>query len=472
MEGKIKVSSDKPNIIWIFGDQHRAQALGCSGDPNVNTPNIDGLAKNGFMFTQAVAGFPLCCPFRGALMTGMYPHKTVPGHQFQLDPSLPTITKPFKDAGYTTAYFGKWHLDGYKEERGGVDKHVVPPDRRGGFDEWTGYENNNKQWDTWVHGGEGNSAFQYKLPGYETDELTNLLINYIRGTNDRSSKAGNDRGVKPFFAVMSVQPPHNPYFAPEEFMEKHFDLDLFQPRDIAFRENVPDIPHIREQAKRDLAGAYAMIENLDWNVGRILNVLEECGLSENTYVIFFSDHGDMHGSHGHFRKTSPYDESIRIPFIIGGARGMKYSREGGRRLEVLVNHVDIAPTTLGLCGIETPPWMEGKDYSHHVTGDSGGQDEPDSAYLQSVVPTGHHDCIDKPWRGIITDDGWKYVCFENCDWLMFDLNNDPNEMVNLVHYSKYKAKKRELQGRLISWVTKTGDEFEVPRTIQGKSENS
>ena len=468
----------RPNIIWIFGDQHPWHALGCNGNADVKTPNIDALAAVGVNFVNAVAGYPLCCPFRGALFTGKYPHKVVPGHQYQLDPAERTIAHAFNDAGYATAYFGKWHLDGFQEQHGNVAKHVVPPGRRGGFQQWTGYENNNAQWDTWVHGGEGDTAFQYKLPDYETDCLTRLLIEYIKNVGKKGADGNPDSPqLPPFFAVLSVQPPHNPYFAPEEYMERHFDLDTLTlaPKPLHFRENVPPIAAFREEIARDLAGAYAMIEDLDWNVGRVLDTLAASGLAKQTTIIFFSDHGDMHGSHGQQRKTSPYNESIRVPFIIGNAGDALSRREGvgsptptgrpgaaNRRSDAMMNHVDIAPTTLGLCGIPVPAAMEGTDFSDHVREGYDNPKDPDSAYLQSVIPTGHYDCVDKPWRGIITRDGWKYVCFEGIEWLMFNLNVDPFELQNLAHNFKHNKEKKRLNAALAAWIERTDDEFQLP----------
>ncbi|HME55341.1 MAG TPA: sulfatase [Candidatus Lokiarchaeia archaeon] len=450
--------NESKNIIWIFGDQHRGQALGCNGDPNVHTPAIDGLAAQGTNFTNAVAGYPLCCPFRGSLLTSIYPHRCVPGHQYQLDPGYKTIAHVLADAGYRTAYFGKWHLDGCKEELENTTMHVIPPERRGGFQIWAAYENNNKQWDTWVHGEADGQPFQYLLPGYETDELTTLLIAYLEGIRHEMDETGH---AIPFFAVLSVQPPHDPYLAPEEFMDRYFDA-LCRPFALKLPDNVPSNPKIVEQASREIAGAYAMIENLDWNVGRIMKVLEDTNLNDDTHVFFFSDHGDMHGSHGHFRKTAPYEESIRIPFIIRPATGTIEGDYAQRVSGAPLNHVDIAPTTLGLCGFDVPTWMEGTDYSHACTGKEARSDEPGSAYLQYVIPTGHYDCIDKPWRGIVTADGWKYACFENADWLMFDLNEDPLEQVNLAHYSRYRTKKSELRTLLKQWVETTQDTFQVP----------
>ncbi|MFX0098427.1 MAG: sulfatase, partial [Candidatus Hodarchaeota archaeon] len=450
----------RENVIWVFGDQHRAQALSCNGNEKLSTPNLDEMSMRGFNFYNAVAGYPLCCPFRGTLLTSKYPHECVPGHQYRLPVDMKTIAHVFNDAGYKTAYFGKWHLDGAKEFKGSVTKHVVPPERRGGFQVWMGYENNNKQWDTWVHGWDGEKEVQpYLLPDYETNELASLLINYLEKIKDEEEKTGEE---KPFFAVLSVQPPHNPYWAPEEYMERHFDLDKLEPNEFQFRENVPHIKKVREMVARDLGGAYAMIENLDFNVGRVLDALEKCNLGSRTHVMFFSDHGDMHGSHGHFRKTTPYEESIRIPFIIGGSKSIVYEKAGDSLIDAMMNNVDIAPTTLGICGIEIPDEMDGIDYSHYVKGEGKKTDEPESAYIQSNIPTGHHDCIDAPWRGIVTRDGWKYVCFENMEWLMFDLNEDPYEMQNLAHYSAYKEKKKALNEKLRQWIDVTRDVFQLP----------
>ncbi len=441
------------NVLWIISDQHRAQALGISGDPNVHTPNLDMLAKTGVQFTDAVSGFPLCCPFRGSMLTGNYPHRVVPGHEYRLPPEQKTIADVFNEHGYDTFYLGKWHLDGFHESEGRAAHHIVPPKRRGHFKKWVGFENNNSQWDCWVHGGEGENAFHERLNGYETDLLTDRMIDYL----NEKGEARRQGSCEPFFAVLSVQPPHDPYIAPPEFMERHNRAG------VQFRENVPNLAHIRERAGEELSGYYAMIENLDMNIGRILEALRRNDLSFDTHIVFFSDHGDMHGSHGQFRKTSPYEEAVRIPFIISGEQPMGYERRGcGKVPGVLLNHVDIAPTTLGLCGIPTPDWMAGVDYSHYRLLDNPAHEEPVSAYLQSVVPTMHWDSIDKPWRGVITRDGYKYVCLPDMPWMLYHLKEDPYEQVNLAHNSFYREKLLEVNALLRRWVEKTGDRFDIP----------
>ena len=438
------------NVIWILGDQHRGQATAYNLDPNALTPNLDNLATAGVNFAQAVSGFPLCCPARGSFLTGRYPHHMVPGHEYPLPADARTIAHVFNDAGYHTAYFGKWHLDGFHERGGRAAMHIVPPEHRGGFQQWIGYENNNSQWDTWVHGGSGEQSGPHRLPGFETDALTDLLLEYLR-------QAGKDRArgdATPFFAVLSVQPPHDPYQAPEAFRRP------FTPAGIQLRPNVPAVPRIVERARRELAGYYAMIANLDWNVGRIVDVLRDTGLMDSTHLMFFSDHGDMHGSHGQFRKTGPYNESIRIPLLISGEQSFYHGRKTGVS-PILFNHVDMAPTTLGLTGIAPPAWMEGTDFSGHRLAGHPVK-IPDSAYLQCVVPTGHHDSVDRPWRGVVTGDCWKYVAFEGVPWLLFNLNEDPFEQVNLAHNARYAPERRRLNDRLGQWIADTGDTFNLP----------
>src|SRR5690625_3489104 len=375
----------KPNVIWILADQLRAQALHCNGDPNVKTPNIDILAATGVNFTNAISGYPLCCPARGSILTSKYPHKCVPMHESPLPSNQHTIADVFNEEGYHTAYFGKWHLDGFKEGEGKrAAHHIVPPDRRGGFKHWVGYENNNSPWDTWVHGGEGDESFHYRLQGYETDELTNLFMQYLEKQKDKQKDENQD----PFFAVLSVQAPHDPYYAPAEYMKN------YSKSSVQLRSNVPNIPNVEKRTKKDLCGYYAMVENLDWNIGRIRQKLFDLDMIFNTHIIFFSDHGDMLGSHGQIHKTSPYEESIRVPFIISGEQPHYDGRKNGES-NALINHVDVAPTTLGLCGIEPPEWMEGTDYSYYRLTKDEKKDQPESAYIQNLNPRKN---VDRPWR--------------------------------------------------------------------------
>ncbi|WP_269542003.1 sulfatase family protein [Cerasicoccus fimbriatus] len=435
----------KPNVIWFVCDQMRGQATGYNGDPNVFTPNLDNMAICGAAFPQAVSGYPLCCPFRASMLTGRYAHNhSVKIHEDKLETSYQTIADVFNEHDYETIYLGKWHLAGMKEREGRTVLRTVAREDRFRFDTWIGYENNNSQWDLYLHGHEGDEEIpHFKLIDYETDALTDMALERIKARKDSD---------KPFFMVVSVQPPHVPCLAPPEHRR-------YQAQQLELRPNVS--AKEEDKARFDLSGYYAQIENIDHNVGRIIETLRVEEMIDDTHVIFFSDHGDQMGSQGAFGKCVPYEESARVPFLIGGGQPMNYYGLAGKK-DCLINHVDIAPTTLGICGIETPDWMEGFDYSHRRTGKEHADrvhKEPDSAFLQLIGDreSGY------AWRCVITRDGWKYAAARGRNhWLMYDLNNDPYEQTNLAFNTWYYQKRCELKALLQDWIDKTGDDFELP----------
>ena len=286
----------RPNVVWVFGDQHRAHATSYRGDGNVFTPNIDNLAREGMRFDCAVAGAPWCTPFRGALLTGRYPHQSgVVANGCRLAPELPTVAHAFAAAGYHTAYVGKWHLDGTNDR-----DHYVPPDRRGGFHYWMGNDAANNQHECYAFGTD--SETPVRLPGYETDAWSDLLVDHLRAHVGSAGGDGDDADYRPFFAVLSVQPPHGPNVPPTN---PAYGAPRIHPATLRLRRNVPDVPWIQEKTRLGLAGYYAMVENLDYNIGRLRHALTTLGVDRDTYLIFFSDHGDMMGSHGQFGKSSP-----------------------------------------------------------------------------------------------------------------------------------------------------------------------
>jgi arylsulfatase A-like enzyme len=445
----------KPNVIWFLVDQMRADAMSHRGDPNINTPNLDRFAIEASNFTDAVSGTPLCTPFRGSLVTGMYPHNsTAPALHSPLSMEIPSVADALNEAGYRTCWIGKWHLDGNrpeldltKEENKMPIRHI-PKERRAGFQDWWAYENNNQPFNCKVHTDTENGTETFRLPGYETDSLTDLTIDYIRNHQTVNPE-------QPFFVSLSVQPPHDPYVAPEENMRK------FMPKNVKLRQNVPDIKHIKERAQRELAGYYAAIERIDYNFGRLRAFIREMDLDQDTYIIFFSDHGDMHGSHGQFRKMAPWEESIRIPFLAGGPTRKVYKT---KEISSPINHVDIAPTTLGLCGVEQKDTMEGFDYSPLILEDFPPDiDVPSSAYISLPVPAAYQfgvmteEAIDKPFRGVVTENKWKYMELEGRPWLLYNLNEDPYEEVNLANSVHHKTKLEELQKELQYWIQSTND---------------
>lgn len=443
-----RTDSPKPNLLWIFGDQHRGQALGVAGDPNVYTPNIDNLAREGLYFRQAVSNNPWCTPFRGSLLTGRYSHDCVWQTPQRLDPNHRTIADILRAAGYRSHYIGKWHLGGSNED------HHIPQAERGRFDSWIGYENINNQYYCSVHGHDetGRELEPRRLDGYETDALTDLLIDRLEKETERMQQGVTD----PFFAILSVQPPHNPYVAPPGFTGRR------SPAGITLRANVPPVERLRDEARVDLAGYYGQIENLDWNLARIREALSRLELAENTVIMFFSDHGDMHLSHGMREKSSPWEESIRIPFIIGGEIPFGERRAGP--VDALLGATDILPTTLGLCGVDKPDDLPGFDFSAYrwAAEDTPLRNEPESAYVQHLVRKMHPGSIDRPWRGVVTRDGWKYACMPGAPLCMYNLNEDPYETHNMIFQRRYLTERTELQSLLAEWIASTGDDFELP----------
>jgi arylsulfatase A-like enzyme len=447
-------SSSRPNLIWLFGDQHRFHATGFAGDRNLYTPNIDDLALTGFTPTRGgVAGNSLCCPFRGSLLTGLYPHHCIPVHEAAMPKGQRTVAHAFGEADYHTAWIGKWHVDGFRESEGRAAFHVVPPERRGGFHKWIGYENNNSQFDCWVHGGEDEDRAPWKLEGFDTDALTDLFIAHLEERAEVPDR--------PFFAALSVQPPHWPMQCPAEYR-------TLRPDEVTLRPNVPLGGMAERGARLGAPGYCGMIENWDYNIGRVVTALRRLGLSNNTHIVFFADHGEMLGSHGRFGKVLPYEESIRTPLILGGAdffyNGLRSEHAvtmGGPPppgLDVVINHADIAPTSLGLCGIPVPDWMEGFDYSFLRRGEPEPDGVPDGTLLQAIEPREQSPA----YRGMVTRDGWKYCCTAEGPWLLFDLNNDPYEMNNLALVPRHRPDLLKLHQRLSALLVALGDSFALP----------
>jgi arylsulfatase A-like enzyme len=401
------------------------------------------------------------------------------------------VSRPFREAGYHTAWVGKWHLDGSNSR-----DHYIPPERRGEFDYWMGYENNNNQNECYLFGSDDESP--RRLPGYEVDSLTDVLLDHLAahvklGRSSAQSAAapksdgprpgvaaetapGQEPGTggdaregayQPFFAVLSVQPPHDPYVAPTNPV---YQPTPHTPASVTLRANVPHVDWMREDARMHYAGYLNMVENIDYNVGRIVERLKELDVDRETYVVFFSDHGDMLWSHGQRGKSSPWEEAIRIPLVVSRVGGSQNMKSG--RTDAVVNHVDIAPTTLGLCGIEPPTWMNGHDYSslcvradspeHRPAAQESDKAAPESAYLQQIPRKMHAHSVHRAWRGVVTRDGWKYVCTPANDWLLFNTSADPFEEANLVYDRAFQSEKERCHALLRAWIETTGDEFAMP----------
>ena len=403
-------SAKRPNIVFVFADQMRAQAMGCMGNRQVITPHLDQFATEGLLVTNAISCAPVCSPYRAQLMTGRYPHSTgVIHNDIRLPDHELVISEVMKNQGYRTGYIGKWHLAGYRED-------PVDATSRRGWDFWAvrncSHEHSKPEY--WL-----NDAKQpVRVAGWEPDVQTDLAVEYIK-KNKQS----------PFCLFLSFGPPHNPYKAPGKYVEMYEDGTLKN------RPNVPD------DKTDNLRQYYAMITSLDSCMGRICDALDDAGISEDTIVVFTSDHGDMIGSQGqpHRRKQRPWEESIHIPFIVRYPRKIKK----GQVRDWIVSSVDVMPTLLGLSGISIPSQVEGMDYSSTFFGKSTR--ERNAAFLFNIDRGDSGPGTD--WRGIRTKE-WTYAYHSSGDWVLYNLEKDPYQLDNLVDDPRFAGKKEELHQQL------------------------
>ena len=424
----------KPNIIYVFADQWRAQATGYAGDPNVKTPNLDALASRSINFENAVSVCPVCTPYRAALMTGRYPLST---GMFLNDLYLPDeelcMAEIFKEAGYETAYIGKWHLDGHGRDA------FIPRDRRQGFDYWKVLECTHNYNASCYYAADDKTKRMWK--GYDAFAQTEDAKKYIRA---------HAKGDRPFLLVVSFGPPHFPHdSAPKQFKDR-YPVDS-----IELRPNVPQ--NIRTRVRKEAQGYYAHCTALDRCLGDLLQTLQETDAADDTIFVFTSDHGEMLGSQGQqpCEKQRPWDESIRVPFLL---RYPAVSGGGGRKLKTPINTPDILPTLLSLVGIRVPESIEGEDLSGLVLHAKTREDR--AALVMSVHPfAGYHG--GRAFRGIRTA-RYTYVRSLEGPWLLYDNEADPYQMKNLVGIAAHAGLQEELDRKLQSKLKETGDRF-LPR---------
>ena len=421
----------RPNILFILPDQLRAQSLGCMGNANVKTPNIDRLAAEGILFKQTFANTPVCCPARANLLTGKYAHRNgMVANDLRLRESETTLAELLKQAGYRTGFIGKWHLDGGPREPG----YVPPGERRQGFDFWAAHECSHRHFDNHYF---RDNPTPIELGKYEAEGWTDIAVEFLR-----------QAGAQPFFLMLQMGPPHDPYKAPPQYEA------LYDPLKLTMRPNW--VEGTRMGSRQDIASYYAQITAIDDQVGRLLRTLKELHLDDNTIIVFTSDHGDMLGSQGLRLKRKPWEESIRVPGILRYPRYVKV----GQQTDAFLTHVDFAPTLLSLCGVKPPRWMQGADLSRLILGQS--QRAPDTAFFQIFGPF-EGDETPHGWRGVRTE-RFIYARQRSQPWVLYDLAQDPYEQNNLVNNPAFARLRAEMEGRLASWMKRTGDDWSADWT--------
>ncbi|MCH2666109.1 sulfatase [bacterium] len=413
----------KPNIVFIFSDQHRACTTSLEGAA-VQTPNLERMAAEGITHKNCISNAPVCTPWRASLLTGQYPLTNgVFLNDLQLSTNRPTLGTCLKDDGYRTGYIGKWHLDG--SQRAGF---TPPGPRRQGWDFWAVLNCTHRYTSSDYYLNDDDT--KRKWDGYDATSQTDVALEFITAA---------DEDDRPFALVVSWGPPHNPYRdLPNEYL-KLYPIEEAEVR-----------PNCETPSKEDLSGYYAHVTALDHELGRIQNLLEQKGLMENTVFIYTSDHGDMVGSQGEQRKQKPWDESIRVPFVIRCPGQQKK----GVTVNKPINMVDHMPTLLSFSGIDIPESVEGRNVSGLFTGHE--PDGDDVALTMCIAPFGEYTGL--PWRGVHTT---RYTYTRRLDgpWLLFDNETDPNQLHNLIDQPEYAPLQAELESYLTRLLEERGDPF-------------
>lgn len=435
------------NILFYFSDQQRADTCGCFGQPLPITPNLDELAREGVKFDHAFSPQPVCGPCRALFQTGKYPTETgCFRNNIMLPKNVKTLADYIEEAGYETAYIGKWHLasDGELEKPPTIDHTVtaIPKELRGGY---TGYWRTADVLEFTSHGYDGfvfdENDNRVDFKGYRVDCITDLALDYFKQRNKE----------KPFFMTISHIEPHHQndrkhYEGPDGSKEKYRDFVL--PEDLAA---------LGGDAKEEYPDYLGACASLDENLGRVVQKLKDEGLYDNTVIIFAADHGshfktrnrDEHLNGYDDYKRSCHDACLRVPLVIAGG-----PFKGGIAVEELVSTESLPKTILALAGVDVGDRMIGENLLDVVQGKTDNR--PNEVYAQISES--------RVGRTVRTAD-YKYAVYapgvnggeaasadHYADDFLYDLRKDPYELHNLIHEEEYREVKLMLREKLADWI--------------------
>ncbi len=438
-------SSPKPNILWITGEGVPVSALSCYGSRLIHTPHIDRIANEGMRFENSFTTNALCAPSRATLLTGKYTHlngmTTNPQDTIDqetpatFDESQETFPKILKRNGYQTGMVGKWHLPA-NPAKTGFDYFVYKNGAGGPYYESDGYLQNPSL---------GSDVIEQKsYPGYITDNVTDLAIK------------GMQQFTQPFCMMVQYFNAHRPFNPPHKYEHLYDNVHIPEPStfwdDYSMRaagakearmriEYMPDFDPPKnltgrqrkqwnyQQFMRHFLGA---LRSQDDNIGRLLDFIDQNGLTQNTIVVYTTDHGFFLGEHGWFDKRFMYEQALRVPWII---RYPGHVKAGSVRKEWVVN-IDNAPTVLDLVGLPVPRDMQGRSLVPLLNGKSPS-DWRTSMYYHYYEFGSPHWVF--PHYGIRTE-RYKLISYYTVnEWELFDLAKDPDEMENLFEWAGYKV---------------------------------
>ena len=424
-------SGHRPNILMIMPDQLTPSALGAYGHPFVKSPNIDALAAKGVIFTSAYCNNPLCAPSRFSMLSGRLPSAIGAYDNASYFPSnQATIAHYLRAAGYQTSLIGKMHFVGADQTHGFEERRttdIYPAD----FGWVANWDMADERIDWWFHNlssvteaGVADASNQLDFD----DDVGHQAVRKIRDL----ARSKDDR---PFFMCVAFTHPHDPYVTRQEFWDLYEDVEIDLPRVGELPEDQID-PHSQrlrqvvdhenfvvtpDNIKRARRAYYGNVSYIDQWVGRLMATLKNCGLDDDTIVVFCGDHGDMLGERGLWYKMSFFEGSVRVPLII---------RSPGRflptRIDSNVSLLDLAPTFLAITDSEPDdysPALDGRDLTPLLNGDTeGDSDEAIAEYMGegAVAP-----------MVMIRRGGYKYIACPADPPQLYDLKTDPDELSNL-----------------------------------------
>jgi N-acetylglucosamine-6-sulfatase len=451
----------QPNIIFILTDDQRYDAAGFL-DPRLKTPNLDALAADGVHFSHAFVTTSLCSPSRASILSGLYMrnHRVVDNNRI-MDPSIVLFPQRLQQAGYTTAFIGKWHMG---------ENSDAP---RRGFDHWVSfvgqgdYGQKNILGDTTYLNVNGERVAR---KGYITDELTEYAVDWLEQQNQD----------QPFFLYLSHKAVHAGFTPAERHTDLYADVTFTLPDSLPYPAQTPrwvqdqrnswhgvDFPfHKRTPMELGIKRYYSTLAAVDDSLGRLRNWLDEQGLADNTLVMYMSDNGFLLGEHGLIDKRNAYKESMRTFLVAAGPGLMGDSAV----VDEFVANIDIAPTLLDAAGVSPEHDMDGRSFLSLAQGklpDSGWRQEIDYEYFWE------YNFPHSPTTFALRDQRYKYVQYHGVWDLeqLFDLKNDPQEMHNLAHEPDQLERVIAMRHRLYETQTGRKGNHEIPYTVR-QSEGS
>ncbi|MCT4644059.1 MAG: arylsulfatase [Carboxylicivirga sp.] len=454
--------NQQPNVILIMTDDQGYGDLGYHGNPHIKTPQIDDLAKESVRLNNFRVS-PVCAPTRASLMTGRYSLRTGVRDTYNggaiMSPDEITIAELLQEFGYQTAIFGKWHLgDNYPTrpmDQGFQESLVHLAGGIGQAGDWLNYD---KEDSSYFNPGLMHNGVPVQTSGYCSDVYTSAAIDYLRSHGD-----------KPFFIYLSYNAPHTPLQVPREYYEKYKDIDP--------SEALPDGTRPVEMSENDKEAArkvYAMVNNIDDNIGRLRAALKEEMLDKNTLIIFMTDNGPQHyrylvGLRG--KKSMVYEGGVRVPCFFHFPEQFSKNKD----IDRLTAHIDILPTIADLCGAEVQDEqrVDGVSFlsqcKDNEAASVGGERAYFNYWTRRSINKYHNMSVQKGNYKLVANNSYNE---DESAFELFNLVSDPHEQVNIVEEQLSIA--QDLRSELDDWynemVTSPNLQKAIPAIIGTKYE--